>query len=149
MEKLLKKHAEKIRFGIVGAANTGLDFVLLFFLVSLGLDKLIANYFSTGLSFVFSFFANKSFTFKNRASGNTKKQFIVFLAVSISGLWILQPLVILLMSYWLSPYINNVQLELLIVKLIATVASLTWNYLLYSMVVFKKPTPSETSRGDE
>ena len=38
MEALLKKHAEKLRFAIVGGANTALDFAILFFLVFLGLD---------------------------------------------------------------------------------------------------------------
>lgn len=140
MENLLKKHVEKIKFALVGIANTALDFIVLFILVGLGLDKIIANYFSTGISFVFSFFANKSFTFKDRQSGNTKKQFALFIIVSISGLWVLQPLVIWLMSYLLAPYIADNQLELFIVKLVATVASLTWNYIFYSMVVFKKDT---------
>ena len=146
MEKLLKRHAEKIRFGIVGVANTALDFVLLFILVNFGLDKIVANYFSTSASFIFSFFANRSYTFKDRVSGNAKKQFILFILVSISGLWILQPVVILVVGFLASPYIHNDQFELFIVKIAATVASLTWNYIFYSLVVFKKPVLRKEER---
>ena len=62
MEKLRKKHAEKIRYLLVGGFNTLLDFVLLFTFVALGVDKILANYFSTGVSMIVSFFINKSFT---------------------------------------------------------------------------------------
>ena len=47
MKDLLKQHAEKFRFALVGGFNTALDFGLLFLFVSLGVDKIIANYFST------------------------------------------------------------------------------------------------------
>ena len=137
MEKLLKKHGEKIRFIIVGGTNTVLDFALLFLFTNLGINKIVANYLSTGASLLFSFFANKQFTFKNK-SGNAKKQFIAFLIVTIIGLWVLQPIIIWISTNTLASYIENESLNLFIAKLIATVASLIWNYLLYSRLVFKK-----------
>ena len=73
MEALLKKHAEKIRFVIVGGANTALDFALLFIFVNLCMNSIGANYLSTGISFIFSFFVNKSFTFMNK-SGKAARQ---------------------------------------------------------------------------
>ena len=135
--ELAKKHAEKIRFGIVGIANTALDFIILFILVALGLDKIPANYVSTGISFIFSFFVNKSFTFKSKG-GNAKKQFLYFIVITIIGLWIIQPLIIagisslLVTTGWASAII------LFVAKIIATVASLIWNYFFYSRIVFKK-----------
>lgn len=137
MEKIREKHGDKIRFIIVGGANTALDFLLLFLFVNVGVNKIVANYFSTGIALVFSFFANKTFTFKNK-SKNAKKQFAIFLAVTLAGLWILQPIVIWLSSELLAPYIENDAALLLVAKMIATVASLVWNYLLYSRLVFKK-----------
>ena len=137
MEKLLKKHAEKIRFIIVGGVNTALDFGILFLLTFMGMDKIVANYFSTGISLIFSFFANKSFTFKHK-SGNAKKQFALFLIITLIGLWVIQPIVIWVSSAALAPYVTNEPLNLFIAKLIATVASLIWNYILYSRIVFKK-----------
>lgn len=137
MEELLKKHGDKLRFVIVGGANTALDFLVLFLFVNLGVDKIVANYISTSVALVFSFFANKSFTFKN-TDKNAKKQFAIFLAVTLAGLWILQPIIIWISTSVLDPYITNENISLFIAKLIATVGSLVWNYLFYSRLVFKK-----------
>lgn len=137
MEKLLKKHAEKLRFAVVGGANTAIDFIVLFALTFAGVDKIVANYASTSVALIFSFFANKSFTFKN-TSGNAKKQFALFLIITLAGLWILQPIIIWISTSLLSPHIANEAVNLFIAKLVATVASLIWNYLLYSKLVFKR-----------
>jgi putative flippase GtrA len=133
----LKKHADKLRFGIVGIANTALDFILLFLFVSLGLDKILANYISTAIAFIFSFFVNKSFTFKSKG-GNVPKQFLVFVGVTIIGLWVIQPLVILGVSALLAGTGWNESVILFSAKIVATVASMIWNYLFYSRLVFKK-----------
>jgi len=137
MEKFREKHGDKLRFAVVGGANTALDFILLFLFVNLGVDKILANYFSTGASLIFSFFANKSFTFKNK-TGNAKKQFAAFLLVTITGLWVLQPIIIWIVTSALETQISNDSILLFVAKLIATVGSLIWNYLLYSRLVFKK-----------
>jgi putative flippase GtrA len=140
--ELIKKHAQKIRFGIVGIANTALDFILLFLFVGLGVDKIVANYFSTSIAFIFSFFVNKKFTFKN-TDGNVKRQFALFILVTIIGLWVIQPLVIAAVTS--IPVDASWPKEgiLFIAKVIATVASLIWNYLFYSRLVFKKGTTSD------
>lgn len=137
MRQLLKKHTDKLRFGLVGIANTALDFGVLFVLVGFGLDKIPANYISTSIAFVFSFFVNKSFTFKTKG-GNVLKQFLLFLGITMVGLWIIQPLVIIGVSGLLAGTGWNEAINLFIAKLIATVASLIWNYIFYSRLVFKK-----------
>lgn len=137
MKDLLAQHAEKFRFALVGGFNTALDFGILFGLTALGVDKIPANYISTSVSFVFSFFANKTFTFKAK-SGNAKREFLSFVIVTLIGLWILQPLVITAVSQLLEATSLDDTITLLIAKLIATIVSLIWNYILYSRVVFKK-----------
>jgi len=137
MQELFKKHAQKIRFGIVGAGNTAFDFAVLFLLVFLGVDKIVANYISTGVAFILSFFVNKSFTFKSKG-GNVKKQFALFIIITIIGLWVIQPLVIAGITAVLASSSLNDSIILFIAKIIATVASLIWNYLFYSRLVFKK-----------
>jgi len=139
MASFLEKHGDKLRFAAVGGANTALDFILLFLFVNLGVNKIVANYFSTSISLIFSFFANKSFTFKDK-SANAKKQFGLFLLVTIAGLWILQPVIIWAVTELLSSSVQNESVLLFIAKLIATIASLIWNYFLYSRLVFKKAT---------
>lgn len=137
MEKLLKKHAEKLRFGVVGIANTALDFAILFLLVGTGLDRIPANFISTSIAFVFSFFVNKSFTF-NSIGGNVKKQFALFVVITVFSLWVIQPIVIVTMSWLLAGFGLDSSVELFIAKLVATIASLIWNYIFYSRLVFKK-----------
>lgn len=135
--ELLKKHAEKLRFAIVGAANTALDFAILFILVAFGMNAIAANFISTGTAFVFSFFVNKSFTFKDKG-GNVAKQFALFIAITIIAIWVIQPLVIFGVTQLLAPFAWNAAIVLFIAKFIATIASLVWNYIFYSRLVFKK-----------
>ena len=137
MQNLLKKHAEKLRFGLVGGANTAIDFGILFALVFLGVDKLVANFFSTGIAFIFSFYINRSFTFKS-TGGNTKKQFGLFLVITLFGLWVIQPAVIAVVAWLLASSDLSKPIILLVGKLLATVATLIWNYILYSKFVFIK-----------
>lgn len=136
MPPILKKHAEKLRFAVVGGANTAIDFGVLFGLVFFGVDKLVANFISTGIAFVFSFFVNRSFTFKS-TSGNTKKQFGLFLVITLFGLWVIQPVIIGGVSLLLNGMNLSSGFVLLIGKLIATIATLVWNYLLYKKFVFR------------
>lgn len=136
MEKLLKKHAEKLRFAVVGGANTALDFALLFLMVGLGLDKIAANFVSTAVAFVFSFFVNKSFTFKS-TGGDARKQFALFLVISVAALWVVQPIIILSMSAILASSGLSELVVLFIAKLVATLGSMIWNYILYKKFVFK------------
>jgi putative flippase GtrA len=133
MKQLIKKHESKLRFALVGGFNTALDFGILFFLNSVGLNKYVANIISTSVAFVFSFFANRSFTFKSKK--DARKQIIPFLIVTLTGLWLLQPAVIWLVSLPLQSMDETV--SLLIAKLVATIVSLIWNYVLYSRFVFK------------
>lgn len=137
MHELVKKHAEKIRFGIVGIANTALDFIILFALTAFGFDKIAANYVSTTVAFIFSFFINRSFTFKSKDK-NIRRQFILFVVVTLIGLWVIQPIVITGASWLLAGSTLAEPIVLFIAKVIATVASLVWNYLFYSRLVFKK-----------
>jgi len=109
-----------LRFALVGGINTAIDIGLLFGLTALGVPKLAANTVSTGTAFIFSFFANKSYTF--RAQGDVRRQLILFVVVTLAGL---------------ASVIHAESLVLLLAKIIATSASLMWNYCLYDRVVFR------------
>ena len=136
MKETLQQHADKLRFALVGGINTVIDFGILFSLVYLGLDKIPSNFISTSTAFIFSFFANKTFTFKSK-SGNAKREFGLFIVVTLFGLWVLQPLVISGVSFILAPLQMSEGAILFIGKIIATVVSLIWNYIMYSRFVFK------------
>ncbi len=137
MEKLIKKHAEKLRFGAVGGANTALDFGILFVLVFLGVDKIFANFISTSTAFVFSFFVNRSFTFQSTTK-TTKKQIGLFVVITLFGLWVIQPIIITGVGWLINDFGLRGPLVLLIGKVCATAVTLVWNYVLYRKFVFTK-----------
>lgn len=125
------------RFAIVGTINTAIDFGLLFLLTFLGLPKIAANTVSTGSAFVFSFFANKKYTFKS-TNKNIKYEIISFIIITLFGLWVLQNGIIWLITPLIKNIVSQEQLALFATKLLATTVSLVWNYCLYDKVVFKK-----------
>jgi len=138
MQEIAKKHADKLRFAIVGSINTVIDFSILFTLTMLlNVPKELANFISTFVAFLFSFFANKKYTFKS-TSKNLKRQFLLFTVVTLFGLWVIQTIIITAITPVFTNLGVNKPAALLISKLIATAASLIWNYTLYSRVVFKK-----------
>ncbi len=142
MQEIAKKHADKLRFTIVGSINTVIDFSILFTLTTLfNVPKELANFISTFVAFLFSFFANKKYTFKS-TSKNLKRQFLLFTTVTLFGLWVIQTIIITAITPVFTNLGINKPAALLISKLIATAASLIWNYTLYSRVVFKKPKNS-------
>lgn len=132
----IKNKDEKARFIAVGGINTLIDFSLLFILKSLGLPTISANMLSTTVAFCFSFFANKKYTFKTMNT-NIKRELTLFVIVTLFGLWILQTIVIYLVTMAIGTHLP-VLTSLFIAKLCAIVVSLIWNYTLYSRVVFKK-----------
>jgi len=139
VQKLIKKHAEKIRFGIVGIVNTAIDVAILFTLRIFGLPAIPSNIISTSVALVFSFFANKTFTFKGKDKISSK-QIIYFLIITLFGLWVIQSVIIEGTNLLLGSWFTNKYFVLLIGKLFATGASLVWNYLLYRKFVFKNNT---------
>jgi putative flippase GtrA len=124
-----------LRFVLVGIANTSIDIVIFLALVNFGSELLTANIISTSVALAFSFFANRFFTFKSQ--GKKRTQIFAFLIVTLFGLWVIQPIIILLSMSILEQLFSS-SLLLLIAKLIAVVFSMTWNYLLYDLLVFRK-----------
>lgn len=132
----IKNRDQKLRFILVGICNTTIDFTVLFTLKALGLPAIPANVVSTTAAFCFSFFANKKYTFKGDG-GSLKKQIPLFIAITLTGLWGVQTGVIFLISHLLAGSSLNEGAILLIAKIAATIASLVWNYVFYSRIVFK------------
>lgn len=128
--------SEKLRFGTVGVVNTVIDFSILFLLSTFfAVPVIIANIVSTSVALCVSFLLNKRTVFKNSSSG-WRRQLVLFTAVTLAGLWGLQTIVILSVVGAFEQFIGHTW-ALLMAKLIATIASLVWNYLWYSRVVFR------------
>lgn len=134
-----RKNKQLLRFGLVGTVNTIIDFTLLFILQSAGISIILSNICSTSAAFCFSYSANKKYTFRSTESIN-RREVLLFLAVTLSGLWIIQTLVL-----WVTlPLIAMSGLDpsscLAIGKVTATTFSLSWNFILYKKIVFVNNT---------
>ncbi|MBB5957643.1 putative flippase GtrA [Saccharothrix tamanrassetensis] len=132
--------ATKIRFGLVGIANTLVDVVAYTLLSLAGLPMFVANLISTTAGMACSFTLNRSFTFRAR-TGDVRTQIVLFLLVTTVGLWVVQPILISLTSGafdGLHPVVAVVG-----PKLAALVFNLVWNYTLYNRLVFRQ---KETAR---
>jgi len=137
MDELIKKHADKIRFVLVGGTNTAIDLTILFSLFNLiGLPFFYSNVISTSVALTFSFFVNKRFTFQD-GHRITKTKMATFLGITLVGLWLIQPVIILIIRGIFGQIITDDNILLLIGKVLATCVTLVWNYLLYRKFVFK------------
>jgi putative flippase GtrA len=134
---------EKIRFVLVGVVNTVTDFSILFILASVfGVATIIANVISTSIALSVSYLLNKKTVFKNSDTHNYR-QAILFVVVTLSGLWIIQGIIIwVTIGIFSSLHLHDKE-ALFGAKLVATVFSLIWNYLWYSRVVFRQEKTSE------
>ena len=131
----IKNSSQKVRFLLVGGTSTIIDFGLLFFAASAGTPVLMANIISTGVAFCFSFLANKNYTFKTHGT-NLKREISLFVIVTLFGLWVIQTVIIGAATPVIAIATTNSNIQLLIAKFLATVATTIWNYVLYSRVVF-------------
>lgn len=130
---------QKIKFATIGAFNTALDFAILFSLKALGANVAFSNIVSTGVTFILSFILNKKITFNstNKTKQENIKEFLSFTIITLFGLWVIQTLVIYIITSILSNILIS-NITLFIAKIIATIFSLIWNFVLYKKVVFKK-----------
>lgn len=130
-----------VRFGLVGTLNTITDILLYIILLFLTGSVLAANTISTGTALTVSLFLNKQFTF--RVMHLSRWQLAVFVAGTLMGLWVLQPLIILLSHPVLESLLqlgSKDKIVIILTKITAIAFTVVWNYLLYKYVVFRKTT---------
>ena len=134
------------RFLLIGCANATIDTGIYLLLTAVGLELFLANLISTTCGLLFSFFANRTFTFRATPSDRRSAvvQFLLFFVVVGFGLWAIQPLVIIGVTAiidsltWLPSWIPA-WILLTVPKLAAIGVALVWNYLLFHWVVFRRP----------
>lgn len=127
------------RFLLVGGANTVVDFGILFLLVHAGMATVPANMISTGVALTFSFLANRRYTFQFTDASRIRRQIVLFLAVTIFGLWVIQPFVILGVQRAAEAIVRGIPATWALAagKVVATGVTMVWNYVLYAKVVFR------------
>ncbi len=150
---MLRIKRQVLAFGIVGAINTAVDFIILNILrIVFGMPHIPANIISTTTAMLLSFFANKRVVFGSDTKSHTR-EIVLFFLFTIFGLYIIQNGIILVLveaSDWpgdmLVSILKVIRLDGIFsrdfaltntAKLIATIASMTWNYFTYKKYVFK------------
>lgn len=116
-----------LKFLAVGGMSTGIDFIL-YMVLSVKLPLMFAKGISMIVSSIFSYIANKSFTFKNKEKTNVKylfKFYIVFGTNFATNL---------IVNYLIYKYTGFK----IIAFIIATICGMTINYLGQRFFVFKK-----------
>lgn len=139
-------------FGVVGILNTLIDFAIFnAALFLLHYPLLVANLLATALALSFSYFVNKGWVF-SRSTAPTRRSMLLFIIITLVGLYGIQSLVIFTFTHWLlfpaevagriagALHITNLSDEFVVAntaKFIATVTSAIWNFTLYKKFVFK------------
>jgi putative flippase GtrA len=147
--KWLKVFQQLAKYGLVGVLNTLLDFSVLnllsyTFSVYSKLSLVLINVISFLAANINSYFWNKYWTFQ---SGNKKiaGEFLKFFLVSVIG-FLLNSGVLWFFTTMIKPAFGlSPQVWLNVVKLVATVIYLIWNFVGYKLIVFKEKSTNETS----
>lgn len=133
-----------LRFVVVGGINTAVDMVLFSILtVIFHWNVFAANILSTSTALAVSYTLHSRFTF---VSIMTVRRLILFTVITLSGLWLLQPFVILLLTPPLQAVIpigQNYMLPVVAAKLLSIGVTLTWNYVWYSKIIFNREKASK------
>lgn len=159
--KKVGKHHISV-FAYIGALNTIIDITLLNILrivtntpTTNKKQIVLLNIVSASIVACFSFFMNRRFVFK--AKEHTKNNRIVaFLVVTLLSIFIVQTVVITISLHHISgashffmniikglhlPVVKDATInfyDTTLSKIIATAASMIWNYIFYSKLIFKK-----------
>ena len=149
-----KRDPKVIIFGLIGVFNTLFDYVLYAVIQYFTGSILIANVGATSAAMVGSYILNSKLTFKTRKW--TVKSFILFIIVTLFGLWVLQTAAIYLITYltniipdflWqLFGPLEHVA-KILAPKILATPVTLIWNFVWYNKVIFKDKDAQDPLRA--
>lgn len=133
MKKLI---AQFMKFGIVGVIAFVIDFGILWLLTSVfGVYYLISATISFTISVIFNYLASMRYVFTHREGMSRKKEFIIFVVLSVIGLIINNVLM------WIG--VSLLDIYYLIVKIFATAVVTVWNFITRKIFLDAKE-PIET-----
>ena len=129
---MAKRPYELIKFCLVGAVNTGVDFTVFTVLSNMGVLLLVAQVVSYTCGVLNSFLLNRTWTFRGR--GHSSGQLIRFLALNLGTLTITYRLLVYFQHHLVWP--------LLVCKLVATVVSFVINFVGSRLWIFSSISES-------
>jgi putative flippase GtrA len=125
-----------IKFGLVGAIGSVVDFTVLIVLKEgLLFNLYVANTFSFSAAVFSNFLWNSIWTFRGTFRGRKRHRFIPFLLVSIMGLGINQFILYLTHE---ATGLDNFQYGYLLAKVVATIVVMIWNFIANKYWTFRE-----------
>lgn len=119
MKKLL---AQIIKFGVVGVIAFVIDYGLLVLLTEcFGINYLVSATISFTASVVFNYFASMRYVFTHKDGMSKKKEFIIFVVLSVIGL--------LINNVCMLVGVEILGIHYLITKIGATFVVMIWNFV--------------------
>ncbi len=119
MKKLI---AQLMKFGVVGVIAFIIDYGLMVLLTEVfGIDYLVSATVSFTVSVIFNYIASMRYVFRHREGMSKRREFIIFVTLSVLGLLINDLIMWVGTGLWGISY--------LITKIVATVIVMVWNFV--------------------
>lgn len=130
MENSKKLLAQIVKFGFVGGTAFIIDYGALFILTEfLGVHYLISGTISFALSVIYNYILSVKWVFDTKNNKDKKREFIIFLILSIIGLGINQVIM------WLA--VEKFHIYYMVSKIAATVVVMIYNFVTRKMILEK------------
>ena len=121
-EKCLRLFEQLVKFGIVGVIAFLIDYGVLFVLTEYaGIYYLISGAISFTVSVIFNYLASMKYVFAGKEDMSKKKEFAVFVVLSVIGLGINQILM------WLG--VDMLHIYYMVTKIFATAFVMVYNFV--------------------
>ncbi|NLG05306.1 MAG: GtrA family protein [Clostridia bacterium] len=159
-----------LKFGVVGGLAFLIDFIvysLVLYFVNWENDYLIAGFMGFSISLIFNYFASMAFVFQRKDNADKRKEFLIFMILSLIGLgintlvlWVCMDIIYANVS-WYSDMIEMLyqvfqklvalagvqeprDLASLVAKVVATAIVMVYNFISRKMTLEKKDDENET-----
>lgn len=133
IKELIKKYKEVIRYLVIGILTTVINYIVFAILVNnVKIEMHTSNIIAWIVSVIFAYFTNKLFVFESKSFKlNT-------LIKEITSFTISRIFSLLLEETILYVFVNLLNMNKLVIKLIANILVIILNYILSKFIIFKK-----------
>lgn len=130
-EKLIQLFWQIIKFGIVGTIAFFVDFLIFVFLTDVvGIHYLISSTLSFTVSVTVNYLCSMAFVFQRKEGMSRKREFIIFVALSLMGLGVNQ------IAMWI--FVEKFFISTKISKVLATFFVMVWNFVTRKIFLEKR-----------
>lgn len=120
-----------VKFGIIGILATLLDFILMILLKEVfGVNEIIASTISFSISLIFNYICSMKYVFESREDMSKKKEFNIFVILSLIGLG--------LNTFFMWLLVDIFSIFYIISKAFSTCIVMIWNFVSRKIFLEKK-----------